>query len=829
MGARGRVAVGAAAVAMWTGWGIVGSTGGAASLALTAVGFLLLSCLAGMCVAGVRGAVGLLLGSAAGCAACSAGLPGSVDVAVVMAVCSALAALGGLLSGRAEASPERGDSGVGWAPAAALSAACGAAAVGLLRGYLPVSRCAAYGVTDLGLAVFLGMATFFLIVRDRWVSRAIAVGCTAVALLCLVASFSFLGYPDLILSESAALQTASRLLVGGRTFPFWGLAFVLGLATAPAWATGGKRYGLALVALSAAAGASLAGALGWAYRAPCVVSIGLAFCALMVVWAPGFGRRQAPGSMVRPAVLLVVVLALLYSVLGDPHRGWIGLRRSAAYGGSGSEAVEVVEARTSAEGLWATTRSRDVTTTFWNGDVSLMARGQEPLGGIPIPLAYALGVAAADGPRSIGVIGSTPAEICWAGRILPPAAQVSAVEVGHGCPGGPFDLVACGPSALSGGSYPLKLLSTQGMRQIRQCLAPDGVMALWFPAGWVDLDVLARSVATVGSVFAEYNVFLSGRDAVIIAGAHVRPSYGGLKTLFQDRGTASSLASIGVWEPEDLLVGYSASHVDLDYLARGVGPYTLRRPCRPPLLARDLSAPMRTAALAVLLQHRLGGSAKLRRAMAFGSEVERAVALHGFREVYDERTTQMLRELGRCDQAGRRELIEFLYGPMARMDLLAPGQEDRTVQVANALSRFELRQAAAAVLEQTIAGGRDDFAMQFHLAEVLERLEKPVEALLHYRQALAHDPDSVVTMRKIAAMQIVLARYDDAVAMLEKVVEREPDSISALLMLGNLCAGKLNRFRDAASAALRVLEVDPDNTPALDLLALCRQAMKEQQ
>jgi tetratricopeptide (TPR) repeat protein len=272
----------------------------------------------------------------------------------------------------------------------------------------------------------------------------------------------------------------------------------------------------------------------------------------------------------------------------------------------------------------------------------------------------------------------------------------------------------------------------------------------------------------------------------------------------------------------DLLTGFAGSAEDLAGLTAGVRPYDAWRPSRPAAMALDLAEPARPAAVLALAQYRALGPERLTGRLQFDGPAQKMVALRGFDAIYADRTARTLRGLGTTSPERRAELLKFLTGPLARLDLLAPEQKEREVRIAVALAAIGLRQAGAAVLTNAIKAGHDTFEVNVELAGIQEAQAERGEALKHLRRALELRPDDASVRGHIVALLLSTGQEGEAADMLEEMVRRDPDNAAQLLELGYLYA-KLKRYQDAASAAERVLRIDPGNQDAQALLSATQQ------
>jgi tetratricopeptide (TPR) repeat protein len=384
-------------------------------------------------------------------------------------------------------------------------------------------------------------------------------------------------------------------------------------------------------------------------------------------------------------------------------------------------------------------------------------------------------------------------------------------------------VLICGPGPFCAAGNPMRVLSVEGLGRLRKHLGGDGVLALWFPAGNVEWETLRRGLATFSRIFPKFDVWLAGSEAVFVASGGDRMAFRRMETLFGDPAGGHWLRRGGFWEPIEMLVAFTARSEELSGLWEETPVYRLSRPVRPPTLARDLLAQVRPENLAVLAQHKLAGPARVADRLLFTSDNRREVALRGLAAVYRGNTEQILRALGRSGERGRSTLVEFVTGPYARLDFLAPDRQGRAARVAGALTAFGLTGRAIDILEEAVQSGEDTFEARMQLVEALTRARRPQDGLQHCRRALELRPASVSAMRRLAALLMGTGRIREGADALAKVVEQNPRSVVDLLMLAELRA-RMGSLEEAADLARRALELDPDNTDAQVLLQLTRRA-----
>jgi tetratricopeptide (TPR) repeat protein len=695
------------------------------------------------------------------------------------------------------------------APYVLLLGAVIACAVALMAGYMPAARASAYALAELGTAFLLGaLATLALWRRAARLPGAPVAAALVVIAVALVNALSFFGYPSLLVSGTAVLQTSSYLLTPGRVFPFYALAFLLGVPAGLLWCGAAPRLGRKVVWAAPMATVVAAGLLArWTYVGPYLLAVGLALAAAVVAWSCG-----PRGSLaLRVATVATGALGLVWLTVGDPHMGWAGLRMTlGSILRESGLAGRPVSVRLS-DGMWGVVlEDADVRATFLNGNLIDFTRkgGTDQLSSVRACVALGLAYAPAEGRLDTvePELGTTSETL----NALAPRRR--APEPGAKCA-----LIVSGPGPLTAAVNPLSALNTDHLGCLKRELADGGVLAMWLPAGNLHVDALRRALATVGAVFPRYDVYLEGRGAVVIAGGTGQVPYGRLAALFRDDAAREMLAGAGFLAPADLLTGYVGSSEDLADLTEGARPYSDWFPSRPAAMALDLAEPPRPTAVLALAQYRELGPERLVGRLQFGSPAQKIVALRGFSAIYADETSRTLGALGATGPDRRLELIGSLPGPYVRLDLLAPGQKERVAQLASVLCTVGMRESAATVLKDAIQSGHDTFEANVELAAIEEAQAARAAALKHLRRALELKPDSDAVRGHVVALLLSTGRADEAVEELKDMVKRKPDDLTTLLELGYLYA-KLQRGGDAADIAERVLKIDPGNPDADALL-----------
>jgi tetratricopeptide (TPR) repeat protein len=805
-GGLGRTLAALAAVVVWSGWSLapfglplpVEATAAAVGVALLVAPDL---------VQGRAGAASLCLGLAAGLALCSAGLAGVVGIAppVILSVAAAAAVC------RRGASEGRADADEDAAQCLLLAVAWGASCAALLRAYLPAARSMAYALGDCGLAAAAGAALIVLAAGPGAGRRAgLTAAGLAVLFVSLLVGFSFFLYPDLVFSEPALLQTPGALLAPARVFPVWVLALALGAAA-------GALLRGAPEAMAAGAGAAALGLMPSSTSGAATLVCGATLCAFAAACR---GREEAGEARLWPVgAAALAALGLIWSAWADSTAGWRGLRRTLS-GIEGAEplARAAVPARASV-GAWgarAAFVAQGSAAEFVDGNLVFLVEPARREGALPEALTVALGLGFGWPAQRVGLVEpASQAAAELATRLLPDAG-VEAFDVWDRAEGAPYDVVIAGAGAFAGVGNPLRVLSREGLDRIRGRLASDGVLCLWLPGGRLGLGDLRRVLATVSEQFPSYCVFVSEADAVLVAGADPRVSYAALKQV------QPALADFGFWDPLDLVLGFAADSGSLAALGEGAAPWRLTHPCRPRDLSPGQQRRVRPASLAALVQHRAAGPGALADRIRFAGQGQRAVGLRGIQGVFRERSRALFLRVGAAATGRQDELLDFLRTPWARLELFEPEPVQTPVRVAAALAAFGLREAAAKALDEAVRSGEETAALHLRLADVLAQMDRSAEALVHYRRAQELDPQSNVAAGRLTALLLTMGRYRQAAEALEALLQREPENVTALLMLARLQGGPLRRPEEAVKTLQRVLELSPDNAAATELLSLLR-------
>ena len=844
----------------WAAWVfLLGGTDWMVTAALAVAGFALLRWfLLGELVRNPSDRTALVLGMAVGFAGLSAGAAAQFGVSWV-AVAPVLAA--GLCALPLSFS-ESYDSGtavpgtVRFGGGHLLGIALGAAGMALLRTYGYSAGSPGYALSDLAVGFCLGLLAGRALPEDIREDRdaLTLIAAVVLALGALILESSFFFYPDLILSESAALQAPAGLLTAVRTFPLWVGAFVLGIcATIVGMVTAGQgaaeeggtspvltAAGMCWASAIGAVGAALLWANGFyagAYVLPVLM------CLLAVVPVCMALRFEPAGRMVSAAAVVAILLAGFYwSMAGDVHRGWVPLRSSYSrylvpdegrmnYAPEGQDAPTAGGDRLQLQGpsfgpygLSANAGSGTRRAWMVRGNVVSSARAPDQA---PVRLAVALGVARAGSPGDVDVLTPALDDTLSGVRLLAPEATIRLVPAGPdadlreaGKQPRKVELVICGPGPLSAAFNSSSILARQPLQGLADSLSDDGAMAIWLPTRSVSVEELRRVLVTVRSVFAQYDVFACRDELVLLCGPDGELNYADLKSLYNSSDADAYLSSAGWWHPRQLLLAHVASSEELSPLLDDREPYRLSHPERPPMLARDLGAASNAPAAAAALQYKLTGPGDLLNRMQYATPLQKRLMLGGFEGLFEDHTRDVLRRVGKTPAGDSRRLVEFLNSPALNLDLFrAPTVEGPSMRRALACYEFGLHRRAQALLKGIRQRGGDEFAVQYWLGRNLQDDGQPREALKAYGKALQTRPGHVDTLKRMVSLHLVDNRKKQAAKYLEKLVEARPDDVDTMLFLSDIY-GSLREYEKALRWAEKALKLAPDSAAAREKVAL---------
>jgi tetratricopeptide (TPR) repeat protein len=132
---------------------------------------------------------------------------------------------------------------------------------------------------------------------------------------------------------------------------------------------------------------------------------------------------------------------------------------------------------------------------------------------------------------------------------------------------------------------------------------------------------------------------------------------------------------------------------------------------------------------------------------------------------------------------------------------------------------------AEATIEYRNAVNRDEFwgEARVRLAEAYAETGNPEQAFREFVRAADLMPEDNVVQLKAASYLLLAAHYEDARARIQRVLDRDPNNVDALLLLGNSLAG-LKDLDGAIAQVNEALTLEPGRSQAYVNLAVFRVA-----
>lgn len=146
---------------------------------------------------------------------------------------------------------------------------------------------------------------------------------------------------------------------------------------------------------------------------------------------------------------------------------------------------------------------------------------------------------------------------------------------------------------------------------------------------------------------------------------------------------------------------------------------------------------------------------------------------------------------------------------------LNPNSSDTRILLVKILMAKGLLLEAEQELQRLLRGDPHDAQVHYMAAKIYRERGQGALALQHIDQAIQLNPDNHEWLMEMSDICILLGRDDEAKAALLKLLKYEPDSVEGLSRLARV---KENSFRDydgAMESYKRVLEIDPDSVTAL--------------
>jgi len=138
---------------------------------------------------------------------------------------------------------------------------------------------------------------------------------------------------------------------------------------------------------------------------------------------------------------------------------------------------------------------------------------------------------------------------------------------------------------------------------------------------------------------------------------------------------------------------------------------------------------------------------------------------------------------------------------------ISPDNRYMHASLGAALSNIGCMDEAEAALRKSLTISEGKYAL-CAMAQVLLATERPEEALVHARKALAMDPRYRDGSFYAGLACFRLKRYPEAARYLEKVLEADPESSEALSAMGNLMS-RMGRFDEAIGFYNKAVTLDP--------------------
>jgi tetratricopeptide (TPR) repeat protein len=178
------------------------------------------------------------------------------------------------------------------------------------------------------------------------------------------------------------------------------------------------------------------------------------------------------------------------------------------------------------------------------------------------------------------------------------------------------------------------------------------------------------------------------------------------------------------------------------------------------------------------------------------------------------------RRIARAHRAqGNRDLAKEYYLREVRED---PGNTDVLYELAEMTLESGKVARAAARFAQILELDPDHIESHYALGRIWLLRDQPEAAIRCFEnvRSITDDPDLPGFESKVGEALLRVGRYKEALEILEESVERYPDDLNSLILLGNGLA-LLDKSDRAADTFRRVLAIDADHAIAHECLAVC--------
>jgi len=147
--------------------------------------------------------------------------------------------------------------------------------------------------------------------------------------------------------------------------------------------------------------------------------------------------------------------------------------------------------------------------------------------------------------------------------------------------------------------------------------------------------------------------------------------------------------------------------------------------------------------------------------------------------------------------------------------------DDPKLTLADFLATQRTPAAGAQALREFVARNPDDFDLRFGLAQLLQRTGSNQEALAVYQEIVKRDglgANGLLARDRIAALEVVAGRYDEARVLTEDVLKKSPRDTDALLVRAQIELDR-NEYANAIADLRAVLRDQPRSVPVQRMIA----------
>jgi predicted O-linked N-acetylglucosamine transferase (SPINDLY family) len=168
-----------------------------------------------------------------------------------------------------------------------------------------------------------------------------------------------------------------------------------------------------------------------------------------------------------------------------------------------------------------------------------------------------------------------------------------------------------------------------------------------------------------------------------------------------------------------------------------------------------------------------------------------------------------------CRQAGQLDRAEAELRQAVEID---PSMQDARTNLATVQMAREQWEEALATLAPVVRKAPGNAVAWRLSGDALTGLKRPVEAMEHYRRALALKPDFVDARFNLAALLADAGRFEEALPLFRSVIAAAPEDWEARLQLSDALL-RMNRSKDAFSELAALVERNPSYAPGLSRIA----------